>query len=249
MAILVYHMVDDRWSLGVTRVAPRLFAKQVDTLLQHGFRFLTVSDYLAAPIDHAVALTFDDGYESVFHNALPLLIRKRIPATVFINPGYVGQWNTWDVNLAWRRFRLMDWRQIETAAQQGWEIGLHGLSHKDLSRLTETQLADEIGLAQRLLQSRLGRSSRVISYPFGNTHARVVSVCREYGIVAGLTMSRKPKSLPASFTLRRSGIYPFDSLRSLHRKAAGRGSLAIQRLMDICSDAGVWVKYHHWHLD
>jgi peptidoglycan/xylan/chitin deacetylase (PgdA/CDA1 family) len=36
------------------------------------------------------AITFDDGYRDVYEHAFPLLIRKGIPATVFVTTDYVG---------------------------------------------------------------------------------------------------------------------------------------------------------------
>jgi peptidoglycan/xylan/chitin deacetylase (PgdA/CDA1 family) len=38
----------------------------------------------------AAAVTFDDGYSDVYHNAFPLLMKKGIPATVFVVTGLVG---------------------------------------------------------------------------------------------------------------------------------------------------------------
>jgi len=252
MGILVYHMVDPRFSLGVTRIKPRRFFEHIHTLLDAGFQFLTISDYLSAPTsEKKVALTFDDGYESVFQHAFPVLRSLNLPASVFINPAYVGQWNTWDINLAWRRFRLMDWRQLEILRQERWEIGIHGLCHKDLSRLPQNVLEMEIALALQIMRRRLG-DSRVISYPFGNVDKNVWKVCDNHGLTAGLTMSRKPQGLPEEFSIQRYGVYPFDSLKTVCGKASAKQKKryqVVQRIMDFCSDATVLVKRTSWNLD
>src|SRR3990170_3648834 len=41
----------------------------------------------------ALVLTFDDGYRAVLDQALPLLSASRLPAYVFVNPEFVGEWN------------------------------------------------------------------------------------------------------------------------------------------------------------
>jgi peptidoglycan/xylan/chitin deacetylase (PgdA/CDA1 family) len=45
---------------------------------------------------NAVVITFDDGYADVLYNALPLLEKYNIPATIFITTGRLGQEFWWD---------------------------------------------------------------------------------------------------------------------------------------------------------
>lgn len=42
-----------------------------------------------------VAITFDDAYAGALKNALPLLARRRWPATVFVSPGLLGAKSFW----------------------------------------------------------------------------------------------------------------------------------------------------------
>lgn len=44
----------------------------------------------------AVCITFDDGYRSVHDLALPVLQEFRLPATVFVTSGYIGERNMWN---------------------------------------------------------------------------------------------------------------------------------------------------------
>lgn len=44
----------------------------------------------------AVVLTFDDGYRAVVDHALPVLGLMGLPAYVFVNPAFVGGWNSRD---------------------------------------------------------------------------------------------------------------------------------------------------------
>lgn len=48
--------------------------------------------------DHAVAITFDDGYQDVYNNAFPILKKCQIPATIFVLPQNIGCTNIlwWD---------------------------------------------------------------------------------------------------------------------------------------------------------
>jgi peptidoglycan/xylan/chitin deacetylase (PgdA/CDA1 family) len=91
--ILMYHRVceleTDPWGLCV---APSRFAEHLEVVR---------AEYAPVPLDRltgasarlprrAVAVTFDDGYADVLHEAAPLLERRDVPATAFVVSGAVG---------------------------------------------------------------------------------------------------------------------------------------------------------------
>jgi peptidoglycan/xylan/chitin deacetylase (PgdA/CDA1 family) len=95
--ILVYHQVTesraDPWHLNVT---PSHFDEHLEVLREYAqpIKLQELSQALLngnLPADRAVVVTFDDGYANNFYNAKPLLERYRVPATVFVASGYIGQ--------------------------------------------------------------------------------------------------------------------------------------------------------------
>lgn len=100
--ILGYHRVaevdPDSFSMCVT---PRHFTEHLKILTKyaHPIPLREVARGLKngnLP-KRAVALTFDDGYADVLHNAKPLLDLFQIPATVFVTTGYLGREFWWDI--------------------------------------------------------------------------------------------------------------------------------------------------------
>jgi peptidoglycan/xylan/chitin deacetylase (PgdA/CDA1 family) len=94
-AILLYHRVtelaNDPWTLAVP---PKAFADQMAMLARHT-TCLPLTEFLKRRAEgslprNATAVTFDDGYADNLKEALPLLERHGIPATVFILTGFVG---------------------------------------------------------------------------------------------------------------------------------------------------------------
>jgi peptidoglycan/xylan/chitin deacetylase (PgdA/CDA1 family) len=92
--VLMYHAVGvrprgtDPYNLFVP---PAALEDQLRALLDRGWRPLRLADYLAGSGDgREFLITFDDGYRSVHAEALPVLRRLGVPATVFVLPGVLG---------------------------------------------------------------------------------------------------------------------------------------------------------------
>jgi peptidoglycan/xylan/chitin deacetylase (PgdA/CDA1 family) len=99
--VIGYHKVVEDFAASAARsMAPLLIS--VRTLERHldwigrRFEFVTLDDVAAAVegrrrFDRPVAaITFDDGYRDVHEHALPLLVRKGIPAAAFVPTDLVG---------------------------------------------------------------------------------------------------------------------------------------------------------------
>ena len=251
MSILAYHMVEPRFDWGATRVTPKQFERQIEAVMSKDLGCVTLSEYgrSAKLEERRLAITFDDGYASVYHHAFPVLRAHDIKATVFLIAGYAGQMNAWDINIGGLRFPHLDWRQIELLAEAGWEFGSHGMSHRDLTLLTDAELRRELELSRQIIERRSGCHNGWIAYPFGNVNARVWHAAVECGYRSGVVMGSRPAEVPEPYARIRSGIYLFDSRRSFEHKIDGRRQWLysrVQRVMDLCSDGSVIVKRRSW---
>jgi peptidoglycan-N-acetylglucosamine deacetylase len=99
-----------------------------------------------------IALTFDDGPDPRFTpGVLDVLRAKHVAATFFVT-GLA----------AYQSPRL-----LERIYAEGHEIGNHTYTHTDLEEMSPSQLKLELMLTQRLIQSRLGVSTRLFRPPYG----------------------------------------------------------------------------------
>ncbi|NOY58718.1 MAG: polysaccharide deacetylase family protein [Calditrichaeota bacterium] len=247
MSVLAYHMVDTRFDWGITRVTPKQFRRQIEFALNRGFTFQTISEYLSYENDHSkhIAITFDDGYKSIYDYAFKILKQFGIKATLFVIPGFVGQRNTWDVNIGWLKFDHLGWHDIKEMHDAGWEIGSHSMSHRDLTRLDNRELDYELDASKMLLERRLNSPVHVISYPFGNANRRVCEASAKHGYQAGVVMGKKITHVPEKFAVPRIGLYLLDSLKIFEQKIYLKNMRAyrtLQRFIDLCSDGTVVVK-------
>lgn len=159
--ILCYHSVsDDQWQYSVN---PQDFEKQLLWLKEH-FEVLSLHDYLKKSHTSRpkVALTFDDGYASVFENAFPIMSKLNMVGTVFLcnDVSKLGLKND-DKN-------ILNERMITTLINAGWEVGYHSRSHEDLSTLkSDEMLNHEIDPVDTKINSTMTKP-RYFAYPFGH---------------------------------------------------------------------------------
>jgi peptidoglycan/xylan/chitin deacetylase (PgdA/CDA1 family) len=96
-----YHrVVDDYATHAAYSIAPMLvsramFERHLDWILGR-FHVVALDEFASRSTRQSragrppAAITFDDGYRDVYEQALPLLIRKGVPATVFVVSEFVG---------------------------------------------------------------------------------------------------------------------------------------------------------------
>jgi peptidoglycan/xylan/chitin deacetylase (PgdA/CDA1 family) len=121
---------------------------------------LTLDEALAGVHGGGVVVTFDDGTADFHHTVLPLLVRHRIPAVLYLATGLVGRRDG-------PSGEGLTWDQLREARDTGLvTIGSHTHGHVDLSRATETEAEDEMRRSQELIQERLERPCEHFAYPW-----------------------------------------------------------------------------------
>ncbi len=170
--ILTYHSLDSSGS--VISTSPEKFREQMKGLSQSNTQVITLREIASClrerrnlPSD-SVALTFDDGFQSVYDVALPVLQEYGFPATVFLVTDFCGKNNQW-YGQSGRipTFDLLSWDQILEMAKRNVEFGVHSATHPDLTRIPKGKIADEILGARDKIRERLGHSETAFAYPYG----------------------------------------------------------------------------------
>jgi peptidoglycan/xylan/chitin deacetylase (PgdA/CDA1 family) len=224
LRVLMYHKVNDRPGNPVT-VPVGLFEEQISALGELGYTVVGLDAVLAhyldgAPLpDGATLITFDDGYEDVLLNALPVLEPKGYPAVLFVPLGYVGEAGPLPHE---KRFaaqglvnRTLDWGGLRELEAAGVRIECHGINHRALAELPVDEATREIALGKLRLEERLGREVKAFAYVkgsaahFGPVH---VSLVRQAGYQLGFT-SVSGANGPESdrFRLRRYNVEPYSA--------------------------------------
>lgn len=197
------------------------FARQMDALLRYATPVAAGGRWVRRGEKPPVAVTFDDGFASVLHNALPILAERGIPATMFVTTGYLGQQPGWAV--ADQGDRLVTPDELRRLPADLVEIGSHTVSHAYLARLTPEEVATELTQSKHRLESILGREVGLVSCPYGSVSPEVLGAARAAGyrrVFASATVG--PQDLQDGFLSPRFGVTPDDWAIEFWLKLRGR---------------------------
>ncbi|RMG33682.1 MAG: hypothetical protein D6732_11730 [Methanobacteriota archaeon] len=221
--VLTYHKIDVRRELGLNSISPSRFRKQIEFLSRAGYQGITFKEVLYSQNlpEKSVIITFDDGYESVFKYAYPVLKEYGFRAVVYVISGFVGQWNSWDIRPGGVKFRHLDESQIKALLSAGWEIGAHGVTHRALTSLSSKELEREIFLCKTQLSELCGNSIDTIAYPFGLHNPMVHQVVKAAGFQLGCGSIRNLNGSLSAFQIPRIPVYWGEGKRAFCQKLKG----------------------------
>ena len=91
-----------------------------------------------------ISVTFDDGWESIYSNALPLLQKYGVPTTQYI---LASEFNN--------QLYLSE-KQITSMQEAGHEIASHTMTHENLTSISEADRRWELGESKKILSKKFG---------------------------------------------------------------------------------------------
>lgn len=207
--ILLYHHIGFSLQGDTTYyITPEAFDREMNLLYQWGYKTISV-ELLVKAISQGAALppkpillTFDDGSETVYEHALPIMERYNFKGVSYIVYNYVGTRNYMNVD------------QIRAVYAAGWEVGSHSLSHKDLT-LNPSRQSDEIVESRRRLEALLGIPILSFAYPFGAYDSDSLHFVHQAGYIAAMGLGNETlQSNKNLFYLYRQAIKGTDDLQA-----------------------------------
>ena len=185
--ILQYHNVSTE-TPDITSIAPKHFEKHLDWLEENKFEILPLQNMLSTlkekkPFEHThnVAITFDDAHISVCETAWPILQKRNLPFTIFVNTEAIEK----------NYQSQCTWKQLKEILQSGLlTIGNHGHSHQHMVRnphqdfeLWLKQSKNEILTTQNLIEKHLGLTTDLFAYPYGEYNEELRELINNLGYI------------------------------------------------------------------
>jgi peptidoglycan/xylan/chitin deacetylase (PgdA/CDA1 family) len=170
-----------------------VFQFQLQYMRDHGYHFIPLARYVAykmgkasPPPPHSVIITMDDGHESVYTRALPLIEKYRIPVTLFIYPSAIS-------NASY----AMTWKQLRTLKATGlFDIQSHTYWHPNFKiekrRLTPSQYSKFVDIqfrrSREVLNKKLGINVSMLAWPYGIFDKELIQEATKDGYTAAFAL-------------------------------------------------------------
>ena len=228
--VLCYHAVSESWP-HLLSVPPADLERQLEWLLELGYRPVRASKVVEGR-GKILHVTFDDGFASVT-NALPVLERLRVPATVFICSSYPDDGRafhvrelTKEVETKPEELRTMTWDELRALADRGIEVGAHTISHPHLGDLTYMEVERELRESKERIEAEVGRPCHHLAYPYGEHQAHIRRAARAAGFTAAFGQDPQGATWADPYQLPRAPVWRGEGTRMIAFKISALGRSA-----------------------
>ena len=156
---LMYHRFNEN-KYPSTNIRNEIFKEHLQEIDNSGIDFITFKKFdelIRTNIDkNYLLLTIDDGFESFYLNAWPILKKKKIPFILFVSTREVGNYGY----MTWDQIKEIDSSDLVT-------IGNHSHSHEYLIDWNKNEIKSDLENSIKIFKQKLGYSPEIFSYPFG----------------------------------------------------------------------------------
>lgn len=209
---MAYHYIGDKtlWSVTLEKLTKSEeltkdtvykdeFEKQINQLVEANAYFATLEEVDTFKKsgnfpDKCVWICFDDGDESVYKNAFPFLKEKKIPFTMFVIAGQVG-------NNDFQNLKLASWNELREMRDSGLvsfgshTYDMHYLQDKQAGFLNKDMYDEfdkDIKKSKEVMEKELGIEIKSIAYPFGNTSDDITEIVKKAGFDNAFILAPHP---------------------------------------------------------
>lgn len=215
--VLNYHALSDNIPAtgGDFVVQPQNFKAQLDLIMQLRLPIsMAGSRESSMHLETGIAITFDDGNESDYTIAAPELKDRAMSATFFPVINTIGESGK------------LDKKQIRSLRDDGFGIGSHGLTHRNLVSLDANHQLEELTKSRTELAEITGDEVKAFAFPYGSYSRALLNYTMEAGYSCAMTtevMLNDPAD--NNFLVHRWNVRRTTTLEEFRQMISGCGEL------------------------
>ena len=170
---IMYHRFEEN-KYPSTNIRINDFKEHIELIKKDGIKFVNPSNFENELNDkkkeRKVLITIDDGYQSFYDNAWPILKKNKIPFILFVSTREVGKRG------------YMSWENIREIEKYDFvEIGNHSHSHDYLIDFEDQEIENDLKKSISIFKNEIGKNSAFFSYPFGEYSLSLKNIVIELG--------------------------------------------------------------------
>jgi len=170
---IMYHRFEEN-KYPSTNIRLANFREHIEMIKKNSIKFVNPSnfedDIKNYKNQRKVLLTIDDGYQSFYDNAWPILKKSKIPFILFVSTREVGKKG------------YMSWDKIKEIEKYDFvEIGNHSHSHDYLIDFADIEIERDLKKSIDIFKEKLGKNSIFFSYPFGEYSSSLKNIVIKLG--------------------------------------------------------------------
>jgi len=225
--VLMYHRVSDSLNYDQLTVSPKLFDTQMEYLSKN-YNVISIDAAVGSLFtdksnNNSVVITFDDGYLDNLENALPILNKYNLAATIYVTTDFCEQVKSHSRYKGEHKRLHLDWDEVRKLNDQdNITIGSHTLSHPYLSRINDSESEREIKKSKEIIESELDSTITHFCYPAGDYGQREIDYIKQAGYESAVTVSPgKNRNTISPFEINRTEVTQKDAEKDLNLKLHG----------------------------
>lgn len=196
--ILMYHQIGEPAPKGTPfrglTVHPNDFKRQMTWLKRFGYKGVSMRELMpylnGEKQGKVVGITFDDGYQNVLQNALPILDALGFTSTNYIVSNHFSGLNFWDKSKGVPSSKLMSLEELQQWVAAGHEIGSHTLDHVHLTDIDKDEAIRQIVQSKINLENTLQTEVSAFCYPYGHKNEEIEAWVRQSDYTNATTTAR-----------------------------------------------------------
>jgi peptidoglycan/xylan/chitin deacetylase (PgdA/CDA1 family) len=172
LPVLMYHIITEQETGYNYSICAKSFEKQMQYLCQNGFKTVVpeeISRLNETNDTKLIMITFDDGYETDYTLALPILRKYGFKGVSFVTTGFLGNKGH------------MNWEQAQKLLEEGFSIQSHTRSHLLLKSASDQSIREEVYLSKQSIEVKLKSKVIGLSLPGGSYSKKVRNIAIEQG--------------------------------------------------------------------
>ena len=224
LPILMYHHLSENNSkLNKYTISPSEFKSDLEFIQKNGYTTISINDLVNFTNgqnlpEKPIMITFDDGYQSVYKYAYPMLKERNMKAVANVIGKYAEMYsNINDENVSYAHINFEHLSEMVNSSLI--EVGNHTYdmhTGNGIKNASDTKLKEDISQAQNLFVCNLHYTPKAFAYPFGKISKQALPILKEMGFKAVFCCWEKVNKLSGNA----EELYHLNRFNRPHGKSA-----------------------------